>query len=329
MQHAKKHITPVITKPHSPLLPREGTGVSSPAEKSSRFEYIMHHAKKHITPVITKPYSPLLPREGPGVSSPAQKSSRFEYIMQHAKKHITPVITKPYSPLLPREGPGVSSPAQKSSRFEYIMQHAKKHITPVITKPHSPLLLREGPGVSSPAEKSSRFEYIMQNAEKHITKVITKPHSPLFPREGPGVSSLTTMKKNRKPRKPRSSRKLKPGTAYARENRQKQTPAEQQFWEKVRNRRFLNKKFTRQFVIRYPKQNLEIGFYIADFYCHEKRLVVEIDGGIHLKPEQIIYDDLREKHLQKLGYNIIRFTNEEVLKNWPEVSKQLESIFSS
>lgn len=57
-----------------------------------------------------------------------------------------------------------------------------------------------------------------------------------------------------------------------------------------------------------------IGLYIADFYCHKVKLIIEIDGMIHKKEEIEILDRRREKELITWGYSLIRFTNEEVLK---------------
>ncbi len=66
-----------------------------------------------------------------------------------------------------------------------------------------------------------------------------------------------------------------------------------------------------------------IGFYIADFYCHAVKLVIELDGKIHDKPEVKILDEQRESELKKWGYEIIRFTNEELFQN---IEKILQTI---
>jgi imidazole glycerol-phosphate synthase subunit HisF len=56
-----------------------------------------------------------------------------------------------------------------------------------------------------------------------------------------------------------------------------------------------------------------IGIYIADFYCHKKKLIIEIDGSIHNNPEVREYDERRQKDLEDKGYRVIRFTNKEVM----------------
>ncbi|HHT9114862.1 MAG: HsdR family type I site-specific deoxyribonuclease [Planctomycetes bacterium] len=93
-----------------------------------------------------------------------------------------------------------------------------------------------------------------------------------------------------------------------RELRLKQTNAEQIVWEMLRDGQFLGLKFRRQH---------QIGEYIADFYCHEKLLVVEIDGSIHIKEEVRKKDHKRDSYFQSLGLKVIRFSNETIL-NDPE-----------
>jgi len=97
--------------------------------------------------------------------------------------------------------------------------------------------------------------------------------------------------------------------AYARELRRNQTEAEKILWAAVRNRRLMGKKFLRQHPIFTDPQNLDV-FYIADFYCHEHRLVVELDGGIHKDHQE--YDARRTEVLEVQNIKVIRFTNEQV-----------------
>jgi type I site-specific restriction-modification system R (restriction) subunit/very-short-patch-repair endonuclease len=100
----------------------------------------------------------------------------------------------------------------------------------------------------------------------------------------------------------------------ARELRKKQTPAEEFFWQIVRNRKFIGLKFRRQH---------QIGQYIVDFYCDEKRLAVELDGGVHQIPEQKEKDKSKDEYLKSLGINIVRFKNEEILDRINETLKKL------
>lgn len=61
-------------------------------------------------------------------------------------------------------------------------------------------------------------------------------------------------------------------------------------------------------------------------FCFEKKLIVEIDGGIH--KFQVEHDRIREDTLVEMSYSLIRFSNEDVLKNWDEVAKKLEKELS-
>ena len=85
--------------------------------------------------------------------------------------------------------------------------------------------------------------------------------------------------------------------------RKTQTEAEDMVWQSLRNRKILGCKFRRQ----HP-----IDKYIADFYCYEAKLVIEIDGGIHNQFDNIEHDKNRSYELEELGIKVIRFTNEEV-----------------
>ena len=101
-----------------------------------------------------------------------------------------------------------------------------------------------------------------------------------------------------------------------RELRKNSTKAEQVLWERVRNRKFEGKKFNRQFPIFYDLLGKET-FFIADFYCHEEKLVVELDGKIH--DNTVEHDKLRTGIINSLGIRVIRFKNEDVEQNIDDV----------
>lgn len=90
--------------------------------------------------------------------------------------------------------------------------------------------------------------------------------------------------------------------------RKKQTESEKIFWDVVRNRK-LGIKFVRQFALCFTYQGQK-RFFIADFFCHEKKLIVEIDGGIH--ENQKDYDNLRTYIINQLNIKVVRFKNEEL-----------------
>jgi len=108
----------------------------------------------------------------------------------------------------------------------------------------------------------------------------------------------------------------------ARRLRRNQTPAEVYFWNRVRKRKILGSLFLRQYVLEYPDRLNKSNYFIVDFYCSQKKLIVEIDGKIH--QQQVEYDEFRETILKEMKYSIIRFTNYEVLNNWHSVEKQMK-----
>ncbi len=69
-----------------------------------------------------------------------------------------------------------------------------------------------------------------------------------------------------------------------------------------------------------------ISRFIADFYCHQAKLIVEVDGGYHDDPEQILSDEGREKKLQDFGLFIIRFRNDEVENDVNDVVDRIRRI---
>lgn len=97
--------------------------------------------------------------------------------------------------------------------------------------------------------------------------------------------------------------------------------SEKVFWENVRNRKILNYKFYRQYPLFFDYFGKET-FYIADFYCFEKKLVIEIDGGYHKRQEK--YDELRTEIINMLGLKVVRFNNEEIGCNINHVLTKLK-----
>ena len=92
-------------------------------------------------------------------------------------------------------------------------------------------------------------------------------------------------------------------TATARRLRSNSTDAERHLWNRLRSRAIDNCKFVRQ---------EPIGRYVVDFVCRERRLIVEVDGGQHSDSES---DRLRDQWLTEHNYRVLRFWNNDVLKN--------------
>src|SRR5215475_10909412 len=93
-------------------------------------------------------------------------------------------------------------------------------------------------------------------------------------------------------------------TDLARDLRRSSTDAEGFLWNRLRRRQLEGQKFRRQFPM--------FGF-IVDFVCLEARLVVELDGSQHAERED--YDRMRTRTLELNGFSVLRFWNNEVLKN--------------
>ena len=95
------------------------------------------------------------------------------------------------------------------------------------------------------------------------------------------------------------------------------TEAEEKLWLAVKNNQLEGYKFRRQ----HP-----LSIYIADFYCHALKLVIEIDGGYHLVEEQRLLDKKRTIDIEFQGLKVIRFTNEEILLKLPEVIDKIRAF---
>ncbi|MBQ9672114.1 MAG: DUF559 domain-containing protein [Prevotella sp.] len=107
--------------------------------------------------------------------------------------------------------------------------------------------------------------------------------------------------------------------AFARENRKNATLAENMLWEILR-KGIAGEKFLRQHII---------GDYIVDFVSRHGGVIIEVDGGYHSEPRQQEDDALREQDLERMGFHILRFTNEEVLNEPKEVINKIEHYFNN
>ena len=105
----------------------------------------------------------------------------------------------------------------------------------------------------------------------------------------------------------------------AKEMRENMTEAETVLWEALKSKH-IGDKFRRQHII---------GNFIPDFVCLSKRLVIEVDGGYHTDDTQQGLDEGRAEELKQLGFEVIRFTNEEVLNNLDKVVHQITEKLSS
>ena len=102
--------------------------------------------------------------------------------------------------------------------------------------------------------------------------------------------------------------------------RSNMTGPEARLWSKLRARQFQGLKFRRQHGI---------GPYIVDFYCPEQSLVIEIDGDSYADADQILKDQLRDKYFRSLGLHVIRYCNDDIVKNLDGALEDLAGKISS
>ena len=97
--------------------------------------------------------------------------------------------------------------------------------------------------------------------------------------------------------------------------REKMTSAELLLWEQLKGKKILGLRFRAQ----HP-----IDIFIADFYCHPLKLIIEIDGGIHKNKDQKEHDIGRTTELNEWGIKVVRFTNEEVVQDIEKVIQEIK-----
>jgi very-short-patch-repair endonuclease len=99
--------------------------------------------------------------------------------------------------------------------------------------------------------------------------------------------------------------------------RKNMTPAEKLLWQELKGNKINGRHFRRQ----HP-----IYRYIADFYCHKEKLVIEVDGHYHNNPEQRDYDKNRDATMVEYDIKVLRFTNEEILTRLDNVLERIKEL---
>src|SRR5690606_10313910 len=113
----------------------------------------------------------------------------------------------------------------------------------------------------------------------------------------------------------RKRQRIRPGgTDRARRMRSEPTHAEAGLW-----------KHFRRFPLRFRHQ-APIGPYVVDFVCHRARLIVEVDGGIHERPDVALRDAERQRWLEAEGYRVMRFTNRQVDEHPAQVCAAIRAV---
>ena len=105
--------------------------------------------------------------------------------------------------------------------------------------------------------------------------------------------------------------------SFARELRSNLTEAENALWQKLKKN---------QLGVRFKSQH-PLYKYIADFYCHKAKLVIEIDGEYHRKQKE--YDVDRSHDLEQLGIRVIRFSNSEVIEDLDQVVSKIRKVLDN
>jgi len=108
--------------------------------------------------------------------------------------------------------------------------------------------------------------------------------------------------------------------SYAKDLRNNMTSAEVLLWDRLSSNKFQGLKFRRQ----HPIAN-----YVADFYCHKLKLIIEVDGEYHENIEQLQKDKERTENLEFNGIEVLRFTNNQIENKIEEVLACITSFISS
>ena len=104
----------------------------------------------------------------------------------------------------------------------------------------------------------------------------------------------------------------------ARELRRDMTPAERILWQALRGDKLDGLHFRRQQII---------AGYIVDFYCHAASLIVELDGEVHLQQQE--YDKERDRALTGMGLSVLRFPNQDIMRDLPGVLVRISTTCRS
>ena len=105
---------------------------------------------------------------------------------------------------------------------------------------------------------------------------------------------------------------------FAKELRKNATPQERHLWY----------DFLAKYPVRFQRQKA-IGSFIADFYCHRAKLVVEIDGSQHYSDEGLRSDSFRTEILESFNLKVIRFSNRDINENFEGVCAYIDSVVHS
>ena len=113
---------------------------------------------------------------------------------------------------------------------------------------------------------------------------------------------------------------------HAQELRANQTDSEKLLWKELRGRRLSGYKFLRQHPILYKGNLIRFNYFIADFYCYEKKVVIELDGPVH--DTKVEHDQYRDSELQNHEIHILHIKNEE-LRNMTQTLQKIKQYMDA
>ena len=105
---------------------------------------------------------------------------------------------------------------------------------------------------------------------------------------------------------------------YARDLRKDMTKEERHLWY----------DFLKDYPIKFTRQKI-IGNYILDFYCEKYKLAIELDGSQHYEETGMVYDQKRTNYLENLGIHVLRFTNDDIKRNFHGVCEAIHMVFGN
>ena len=114
-------------------------------------------------------------------------------------------------------------------------------------------------------------------------------------------------------------------TKHVREFRKNPTDSERLLWKELKGRRLNGYKFLRQHPILYKGNLIRYNYFIADFFCFQKKVVIELDGPIHEVTSDS--DAFRDEEMENLGLHILRLKNDE-LQNMKEVLEKIRTFLN-
>ena len=112
----------------------------------------------------------------------------------------------------------------------------------------------------------------------------------------------------------------------ARSFRKAMTSSEKLLWKQLRNRKLSGLKFLRQHPLVYKADFKELNYFIADFYCNQKKTIIELDGSVHDELKE--YDEFRDSELKRMGIKTLRIRNEE-LTDMEYVLQKIQGFLNS